>query len=151
MPLLASERFPSARTVRNREPGSFTGSIRSMIASITLKVERLAPMPRARMRITSPANPGARRSPRTAYRRSWNMWEGQLNRSFRFIYRCRFQNVINKLAERADYITAARSSDILDCAAAWQMASILRSNAAASALSAPSALRADCAHPSAAR
>src|SRR6476660_3126687 len=53
--------------------GSATGSFRSSIWSMSVKMAVLAPMPRARDRIATSANSGLRRSPRTARRRSARM------------------------------------------------------------------------------
>lgn len=63
---------PKNLVVCSRRAGSRTGSMRSITASIRLKIAVFAPMPSASDRTATAAKAGLRRSVRTAYRRSWN-------------------------------------------------------------------------------
>ena len=66
---VAPEEGPGASTTTSRS-GSFTGSRRNSTWSMSVKIAVLAPMPRARVRITTSVKPGLLASVRSAYRRS---------------------------------------------------------------------------------
>src|SRR5579862_8581280 len=70
-----------------RRSGWRKGRGRRMVASTTLKMAELAPMPRASTVAASAVKPGARRSTRAAYRRSWRKVSMRLRRRVRGLVR----------------------------------------------------------------
>ena len=61
---------PAGRASTSWSGRALTGSLRSRIWSISVKIAVLAPMPSASDRMATVANSGLRRSPRSARRRS---------------------------------------------------------------------------------
>ena len=68
-PMLLPLWLPRWNSITNCS-GSFTGSFRSRIWSISVKIAVLAPIPRASDKMATAANSGLRRRPRRARRRS---------------------------------------------------------------------------------